>query len=1197
MVSVRGHAAISARCLSAPLGFFKNEFPSHLFGVRSRFFSTEEYVRVDPVEHVLMRPGMYVGATTQSNTTMWVRKDAKQRHFAPQPLSYTPALYKIFDEILANAADNAHRDMSMKTIQVNLNKKSGTVSIFNDGTSIPVRLHETEGIYIPELVLGNLMTGSNFDDGVGRLTGGRHGFGAKLTNIFSLEFTIECGDEPRGLMYRQTWKNNMIDREDPIITPLKPGTSSFVRATFLPDYARFNLKGLRDDDTYTLMERRVIDVAGVNPHLEVSLNGKVLELDSFRSYAKLYDQQEALDSVYAKPNPRWEVVVTSSEHGDFEQFSFVNSLTTFRGGTHVSYVADQIARTLAQQINQKKGKLLDQPVTAHQVKSHMRIFVNCLIENPSFDSQTKEYLETPASQFGSTCDFRPKFFKEVYDTSGIVDKVVDWARAKQQLAFVSKMKSSNRKKLLEVPKLEDANDAGTDSALDCSLILTEGDSAKALAVAGLSVVGRDKFGVFPLKGKMLNVRDASMKQILNNQEIKNIISILNLDMRKKYKTDLSEDAQGLRYGKIIIMADQDHDGSHIKGLLLNMLACFWPELLQKKNFVSSFNTPIIKVRKKGSSNRKGGISFFNIPEYDRWKQSLSDAELDKYVVKYYKGLGTSTADEAREYFSNIEKHLIPFSVCADHDFERLDMAFRSHRAADRREWLSAVSRPMVDSLPLESSGAAPGLPVSTFVDNELVLFSHADNARSIGSCIDGLKPSQRKVLYACFKRNLTSEIKVAQLAGYVSEHAAYHHGEASLQGTIAAMAQDFVGSNNIPLLYPSGQFGTRLQGGKDAASARYIFTRLQPVARMLFPAADDSLLPANNDDGFEVEPVTFVPIIPMALVNGNEGIGTGWSTNVPKFNPLDIIDYLVATIDGTKKPGLLPWVRGFQGIIRENVSAAKNGAKYESVGTVEKKTSTTVEITELPIDRWTEDQKAILVKLVGNKTITSFRENHTEEKVSFTVSMKKNQLLMMQSDRESLLKTFKLITPLRLSNMHLFDSNGAMKKFLTPEEVIKEYFPVRLDLYKRRKANELALLDLKQKTMNNKARFVSMVSEGKLELHNRSKQEMIEALSSNGFDTISALRGDNDECNNEMKVSWKEYEYLLKTPLWHLSKENVQEILKDRDEVVRSFADLEATEETTLWKRELSELATFLLKQKGYKSSLKASKKRRNKKK
>ena len=189
-----------------------------------------------------------------------------------------------------------------------------------------------------------------------------------------------------------------------------------------------------------------------------------------------------------------------------------------------------------------------------------------------------------------------------------------------------------------IPKLEDANDAGTRYAADCTIILTEGDSAKSLALAGIEIVGRDKYGVFPLRGKFLNVREASNSKIMENPEIQNLIKILGISIGTKY-----ENVSKLRYGKIMIMTDQDHDGSHIKGLLINFIHHFWPSLFKMEGFLKEFVTPIIKATKGNQS-----MTFFTIPEYEQWAHGRS---LKGWKVKYYKGLGTSTAKEAKEYFS------------------------------------------------------------------------------------------------------------------------------------------------------------------------------------------------------------------------------------------------------------------------------------------------------------------------------------------------------------------------------------------------------------------------------------------------------------------------------------------------------------------------------------------------------------------
>lgn len=362
---------------------------------------------------------------------------------------------------------------------------------------------------------------------------------------------------------------------------------------------------------------------------------------------------------------------------------------------------------------------------------------------------------------------------------------------------------------------------------------------------------------------------------------------------------------------------------------------FWPSLLDVPGFLQQFITPIVKVTKG-----KKAKTFFTLPEYEQWLESTGN-QGKGYSIKYYKGLGTSTSVEAKQYFSNLDTHQVNFAplstdmvVPKDVDDELaellpetgsdlIDMVFKKDRVSDRKHWLMHTSTK--DVYADYTAGGAEGMKFSDFINQEYILFSNYDNVRSIPNIMDGFKPSQRKVLFGCLKRKLTkSEIKVAQLVGYVAEHSAYHHGEQSLQGTIINMAQNFVGSNNVNLLTPSGQFGTRRMGGKDAASPRYIFTKLEPITRAIFHPDDDDLLTYNNDDGLSIEPEFYVPIIPMVLVNGADGIGTGWSCNVVNYNPRDIIENLRRKIAGEEMIPMTPFYEGFSG----DVSIVRRGALW-----------------------------------------------------------------------------------------------------------------------------------------------------------------------------------------------------------------------------------------------------------------------------
>jgi DNA topoisomerase-2 len=757
----------------------------------------------------------------------------------------------------------------MTFIKVTIDQENNKISVKNDGAGIPIQIHKEYDIYIPELIFGHLLTSSNYDDDDKKVVGGRNGYGAKLTNIFSKTFVVETADSKTKKIFKQTYKNNMSSKSNPEINSYNK--DDFTCITFEPDLARFKMDKL-DDDIVSLMMKRVYDMAGVTTSkVKVYLNEKKLEVKDFYTYIDMFldaDEDRQYKLVFEKPHERWEIGVVLSE-GQFQQVSYSNAISTSKGGTHVNYVTEKIVTHIQESIAKKHSKLNIKP---HNIRNHLWVFVNCLIENPTFDSQTKEFMTLKAPAFGSTFEFSEKFLKEVVKL-GVIDHVVKFAQTREELKMTKQLNTGGGKKarLQGITKLEDANDAGTRNSHNCTLILTEGDSAKSLAMAGIEVVGRDNFGVFPLKGKMLNVRDANVKSITGNDEIQNIIKILGLQVGKSY-----EEIKSLRYGSIMIMTDQDHDGSHIKGLIINFIHHFWPSLIKINGFLKEFITPIIKVT-RGSTIK----SFYTMHEYKQWCDSVGNTK--SWKIKYYKGLGTSTDKEGQEYFSAIERHRIEFQYEDVNDDEAIDLAFNKKKAEDRKQWLANFD----PNNALDSTGTE--LRYEEFINKELILFSMSDNARSIPNLCDGLKPSERKILFACFKRKLKDEIKVAQLSGYVAEHSAYHHGEMSLCGTIVAMAQNFVGSNNINLLMPNGQFGTRNQGGKEHASARYIFTCLNRATRHLFNEADDPLMDYIVEEGQKIEPIWYLPIIPMILVNGAEGIGTGWSTSIPCYNPREIV--------------------------------------------------------------------------------------------------------------------------------------------------------------------------------------------------------------------------------------------------------------------------------------------------------------------
>ncbi len=1110
----------------------------------------EKYQKVDQLDHVLLRPDSYVGSCQETEVSGWVVEEGRAVH---RQLRFVPALYKIFDEILVNANDHKVRDPSVREIRVNFDEDAGRVTVWNDGSGIPIEWHRREEVWVPELIFGHLLTSSNYDDDEKKVTGGRNGYGAKLANIFSREFSVVTCDGDR--VYKQVFRDNMKATSPPEILPAR-GSKSFTSVSFVPDLSKFGLSRL-GGDTLALSRRRVYDVAGlVGKTTRVFLDGERVSLGGFPDYVSMYLGEGASSAHQRSNDGRWEVVVALSDSGQFRQCSFVNGVHTSRGGTHVEHVVGSVVGKLVERI--KKREKSCKNLKGSHVRNNLWVFVNSLIENPSFDSQTKEALTTRAAAFGSSFDPSEKFLKSLLATD-LVERVLA-SDSLRQTKELQRQDGKKRGRLVGVPKLDDANDAGGRHSHECTLILTEGDSAKALAVSGLSVVGRDRYGVFPLRGKLLNVRDASHDQVAKNAEIANIKKILGL----KHGVDYA-DAKSLRYGHLMIMTDQDHDGSHIKGLLINFLHHHVPSLLRIPGFLVEFVTPIVKATRGGESR-----VFYTIPEYERFKAEREGAR--GWTVKYYKGLGTSTTAEAKEYFSSIAEHRKTFVWSGDADADLIDMAFSKKRAEDRRVWMNAYRAGTY----LDMTEAH--VRYDDFINKELVLFSRADLQRSIPSVMDGLKTSQRKVLFACFKRNLRQDIKVAQLSGYVSEHAAYHHGEQSLASTIVGLAQDYVGSNNLNLLVPSGQFGTRLQGGKDHASPRYIFTRLAPACRAMFPEADDALLDYLDDDGQGIEPEHYLPVIPFVLVNGADGIGTGWSTFIPNFDPRDLIANIRRALAGEPLVPMRPWYRGFRGTIEVDPDA---DSKYVVTGAHELRDDGTLLVTELPVRTWTGDYKEFLESLMGPPAgaqknaeagrrpadapiVTGYKEHHTESTVSFEIKIAPDRLEHVRS--HGVEKVFRLASRISTTNMHCFDERGAIAKYASPLAVVEAFVPVRLAAYERRRVALVRALEIEVERLANRARFVLAVVDGDVKIGNKKREALVRELEEKGFDPS---KGSGAEGPGG-------FDYLLGMPLWSLTRERVDSLLEEKRKKTVELERARRTTDKALWREDLETLEKTL---------------------
>lgn len=633
----------------------------------------QKYRRLTDVEHVLIRPGRYIGSVTPHTAMSWVVGPDKK--MMQREVTWNPGFLKLFDEIISNAVDHSKRPEGkhLDTIKVDIDRAEGTISVLDNG-GIPVIMHGDYQEYLPTMLFGYLRSGSNFDDTEDTDVTGQNGEGASLTNIFATKFTVETGDGKK--RFKQTWTDNMM----------KPGQAKvsdndgkgFTKITYLPDYAHLGLT--LDDDNYAKLVKRVYDVAGCNPNLKVYLNGERIQIKSFKDYVALYANEFEYDD-----NGDWQIGVSASDDG-FSHVSFVNTTETWSGGTHLYYVWYQIATALREFILKKHG--ID--VKPTEIQSYMRVFINARIIRPRYSSQTKETLITEVKDYKTSWECSDKFLKKVI-AAGIVDRVLLWAEAKAKAEELKALRDVNKTVSKADPRrTEKFSDAmeDTDRHL-CELYLTEGDSArKAIHEAR----GKNPYiASFALKGKPLNVMDCDLKKILigdpkknkdkegGNQEIKNILAITGLKIGEKVKS-----VKDLRFGKIVILSDQDLDGFHVSSLLINIFAYFWPELFEL-GIIYRMKTPLVIAKVKNGKDVKK-FDFFSDEDYEAWAKTAP-----KHDAERYKGLGTFETPDFKALMENRSNYLTRISTLKPSDLDSIQLAFKGNKADERKVWLEEVN--------------------------------------------------------------------------------------------------------------------------------------------------------------------------------------------------------------------------------------------------------------------------------------------------------------------------------------------------------------------------------------------------------------------------------------------------------------------------------------------------------------------------
>lgn len=1118
-----------------------------------------KYQKLDHVDQILTRSETYIGSTNndeeqeifilKSTSDIIVENENVFNGYKiiKKNINYSEGFIKIFAEVMCNAIDNVWNSIQngVKTnfIKFYINKETNTFTIFNDGLNISTKNHPKENIPLPEMIFGVLLTSSNYNDNEERMTSGRNGYGIKLTNIFSTSFEVEIYNKEEGILYTQLWENNMKKKNSPILSKkgfpksIEEGKNGYTKITWKPDMNRFNLKNI-SDDLFAVFEKFILDTAmavGLLNNTKVMYNDKRIEIKDIQQYVNYYFEEL----------PEEKIVISTENSkiflfciNDPVQVSFVNGNYTKYGGTHVDAWCEAIFKPILEKLNKKLEKK-KVSLSIKDIKKYFFIFIFCNIDKPEFDGQTKDKLTKPKKEEIKAI-IKPSELNKILKWS-FIEKINESLQVKEML----ELKKTERKRgRVKVEGLDDANFSGKNGkSQDCILCLTEGSSARTYVVEGMKYglfdkKGSDYIGVLPIRGKFLNAKNASISTLTNNKEVNSLIQSLGLQYNVDYT--LQENFKKLRYGRLLACVDSDVDGSHITSLLYNFFHTLYPTLLNVKGFFSFMRTPIIKIIHKNSE-----LVFYHYEQAKKYIQINQPKN-----IKYFKGLATSKNNDIKNDFGkcivNIEKN--------EETDELMKNIFHKDFSDYRKEWLLNYKPKEYNNDTLDQKNfiikntIIEDINSSEFINNELILFSLDDCKRSIPNMCDGLKESQRKVLFAAFKKGLKYEkesIKVAQLSGFVSEHTNYHHGEDNLHETIIRLAQRYVGSNNIPLFYDDGQFGSRLENGKDAGNGRYIFTKCDLLTRYIFREEDENYIKNREEDGDIIEKEVYYPIIPTILLNGcSAGIGTGFSCSVPNYNLEDLITYIKNWLNGKENIKLLPNYKGFNGKIE------LQNNKIISYGVFEHIKNNVYKITEIPLGK-------------NNYSITKYKEKlHDLED--------KDVLKLMRYDLDSRLINFEiswngenpptyedlfLVDTMHTSNMVLFNSENKLQKYNNIDEIMEDFCNTRFNFYKIRKDGIIKNIELEIPVLENKIKFINEILNNTIDLKNNEDCTLIHLLENKKY-----YKHENN------------YNYLLNINIRSMTKNKIKELENELNEKKNNLENYKKLTIKQIWTQELDEL-------------------------
>lgn len=1093
-----------------------------------------EIKKLTQIDHILCRPDMYIGTVKSKNSLEYIYENGK---IIQKNITSSSGLMRIFIEVLSNAFDNFQRSrdagMECTKIKINIDKTTGEIRVLNNGLYIPIEYfkdeHGKEEKYKHSVIFGELLTSTNFDDDEERFSSGRNGVGVKLTNVYSKFFRVRGADPEKKKLFSQVWKDNMHAESKPKIKDYT-GNKGYTEISWIADLERFGFTEYTDDIIAQFV-KYIYDIAMLTG-IKIYYNDELIHI-SFSDYVKMYipDGDEISPYYFETSDSKVGIIPSLT----YAQISFVNGIYTPKGGVHIDEWVEKLLRPIVDKYTSDEVK-----IKLNDVKNFYMFFISSKLPNPSFDSQSKEYLVSPKPKIDNLSDKKHK---------SIVKKLLTWSDGIKDLIEskeLSKLKKSATTKNHKIHKYVKANEAGGKNSKYCTLAVCEGNSASAFIEHGideelLGRKGKDWLGYLPIRGKFLNVRNATTNKIADNQIIMNLIHALGLKYGIDYTSD--DNFKTLNYGKLLIMTDADADGKHIAALLINFIHKLFPSLLRREEpFIYDMRTPIAKFFLKGGREE----IFYDLYDADQFYLQNEALVTDK---KYYKGLGGNNDLEVQDVFG---KRIITYVTDDNLDFV-MNHIFGKKEAEYRKEWLNTYSPEKNTFLDKSTLTKA----ISDFINEEFILYGIDACVRSLPSVCDGLKISQRKIVFAYFEKRKKEfkSVKVAQFAGYTAEVANYTHGENNIAGTIINMTQSFVNSNNIPYFKADGQFGTRKELGGDSASPRYIFLMENDLIDSIYIKDDLKIVKKKVDDGDICEPEFYLPIIPMILVNGCSGIGLGWSTTIPLYNPLDLVDAIKDWLASGKPVNdkeskvkfypfkdISPWYRNFTGEI-----IPTDRKKFTCTGVVNRLSKNKVEVTEIPVDMSVQSFREYLSDLEGS-SIKSVKDYSRANKIKFDITEYNDGMTCNVT-------TLKLKSSIALSNMIAFDKDGKIKKYESVEEILEEFCVYRFPYYHTRKVN--ILLDFKNSIARDslKCRFIKDVVSKKLIISNRKKQDIYTDMKKMKYEIIN----DDDE----------PYSFLLKMEIGSLTMERVEKLEEQVKKNETEYRRLVDKKEEDMWIEDL----------------------------